>query len=166
MMELHDATLAAAAAFAGVLPGTQRPTAPRTYTVQTAQLVIPQVRINNAKGLAFEMWGQAAISPFTKYIPQVSVRPLTAGGALADFRVRLDALTMAGGKYGGVEYKSSFGAELTGNQARGIPLIRQYGAVVVGDNGGPAHPSGLLLPPFNVTLVRPPVDVNRSHNGR
>ena len=51
--------------------------------------------------------------------------------------------------------------ELTGNQPRGIPLIRQYGAVVVGDNGGAAHPSGLLLPPFEVTLVRPPVDVNR-----
>jgi hypothetical protein len=87
---------------------------------------------------------------------QVSVRPFTQSGDLANYRVRLDALgTDNAGGINLYDFKSSPTAGFTPNQQVGYPLLQQFGGQVVGGNGGLAYPAGTLIPPTPVTILRP-----------
>jgi filamentous hemagglutinin len=52
------------------------------------------------------------------------------------------------------EAKSSQNARLTANQSNAFPQLKDSGGVVVG-NGVPGYPPGTIIPPTQVTVVRP-----------
>jgi hypothetical protein len=87
---------------------------------------------------------------------QVSVRPYTNTGELADYRVRLDAIgSDDAGNMKLTDFKSSDTAGFTPNQRTGYPLLAKYGGVVVGNSGGESYPAGTVIPPTKVDVIRP-----------
>jgi RHS repeat-associated protein len=116
-----------------------------------------QVLANAAQGQAFEEEGVAYLENIqTDVQEQVSIRPYTESGDLADYRVRLDAVgTDESGNIQLTDFKSSETAGFTPNQQGGYPLLQQYGGEVVGNNGGLTYPAGTQIPPTQVTIIRP-----------
>jgi filamentous hemagglutinin len=112
---------------------------------------------NAANGRAFEQQGLNYLEGIQNNVAdQVSIRPFTESGDLANFRVRLDALgTDNTGTINLYDFKSSAGAGFTPNQQIGYPLLEQYGGQVVGGNGGLAYPAGTIIPPTPVQILRP-----------
>ena len=88
-------------------------------------------------GRAFEQQGLNYLQGVQNNVAdQVSIRPFTESGDLANFRVRLDARarTMLAALTCTIS-KLSAGAGFTPNQQIGYPLLEQYGGQVVGGNG-------------------------------
>jgi hypothetical protein len=112
---------------------------------------------NVASGRAFEQKGLDHLEGVqTDVQSQVSIRPYTDSGELADYRVRLDALGRdEAGNLHLTDFKSSDTAGFTPNQQTGYPLIEKYGGQVVGNNGGAAYPAGFQIPPTQVDVLRP-----------
>jgi len=125
--------------------------------LQDATQETPQILQNAANGRAFEQQGLNYLQTINSDVAeQVSVRPFTESGELADFRVRLDALgTDNSGNVNWYDFKSSATAGFTPNQEEGYPLLQKFGGQVVGGNGGLAYPAGTLIPPTSVTILRP-----------
>jgi RHS repeat-associated protein len=116
---------------------------------------VPQVVKNALQGRAFEEESIGKLVQ-TDVQEQVSVRPYTASGELADFRVRLDALGRdEAGNLRATDFKSSEKAGFTPRQTEGYPLLKDYGGQVVGNNGGLFYPAGFDIPPVRVDIVRP-----------
>ncbi|WP_419728009.1 hypothetical protein [Lichenicola sp.] len=117
----------------------------------------PTVTENAAQGKAFEAQGlQNLETTQTNVASQVSVRPYTDDGELADYRVRLDAIGQDDtNTLRLTDFKSSDTAGLTPNQTTGYPLLENNGGQVVGNAGGPDYPAGFQIPPTKVDIVRP-----------
>ena len=140
-------------------PRTQAPPPTWTTTRPINTQTPSQIRINQANGSAFQdVVDDWAYGIYTKNTTEVSVRPYTNNqGETAGYRVRVDNMssTRDTGDIVLIEAKSSETAPLTRNQARGYPLIEEYGGVVVGNNGNPHYPAGTVIPPTSVNIVRP-----------
>jgi RHS repeat-associated protein len=117
----------------------------------------PQYVQNFANGKAFEQQGLNYLEGVQNDVaPQVSVRPYTDSGDLADYRVRLDAIgTDDAGNLNLTDFKSSDTAGFSPNQANGYPLLQNNGGQVVGNNGLPFYPPGTQIPPTPVNIIRP-----------
>jgi hypothetical protein len=118
---------------------------------------LSQVQINAKAGAEFQSRVSAyGVQTLDNYVEEVSVRPYTADG-IADFRIRFDGLGTNPETQiiNTLEAKSSATAPLTPGQARGFPLIEEYGGVVVGKKGGALYPAGTVIPPNPVQIIRP-----------
>lgn len=117
----------------------------------------PTVTENAAKGKAFEKTGLDHLKTTQSDLrTQVSMRPFTESGELADYRIRLDAIGRDDtDTLRLTDFKSSDTAGLTSNQSSGYPLLEKYGGEVVGDNGGARYPAGFPIPPTDVDIIRP-----------
>jgi hypothetical protein len=112
---------------------------------------------NVEAGRAFEQRGLDHLETVQSNVEdQVSIRPHTETGELADYRVRLDAVgTDEAGTIRLTDFKSSDSAGFTPNQKAGYALLKEYGGQVVGNNGGAAYPAGTQIPPTEVDILRP-----------
>lgn len=117
----------------------------------------PTVTENAAKGKAFEAQGlQHLETTQTNIQDQVSVRPYLDNGDLADYRVRLDAISRDDtNTLRLTDFKSSESAGLTPRQTTGYPLLENNGGQVVGNGGGADYPAGFQIPPTKVDVLRP-----------
>ncbi|NPD68585.1 hypothetical protein HN018_01740 [Lichenicola cladoniae] len=117
----------------------------------------PTVTENAAKGKAFEAQGLEHLETTqTNIQDQVSVRPYLDNGDLADYRVRLDAISRDDtNTLRLTDFKSSESAGLTPRQTTGYPLLGNNGGQVVGNGGGADYPAGFQIPPTNVDVLRP-----------
>ncbi|MHB2058521.1 S-type pyocin domain-containing protein [Pseudomonas monsensis] len=109
-----------------------------------------QLEKNKEKGKAFEDQKERELRANT---PEVG-REVTAK-TKSGVRTRFDMLGRdADGNISCIECKSSETAPLTRNQKLAYPEIEESGAVVVG-KGKPGFPSGTVIPPTRVEIVRP-----------
>ncbi len=116
--------------------------------------------INIIRGGIFEdvVGDFLSASAFRNIQRQVTIRPLTARGALAKRSFRGDFLADDPATLlpSVVEAKSSYSASLTRpNQSRGFQVFGRNGGIVRGNGGGRAFPNGTQLPASPVRVIRP-----------
>jgi hypothetical protein len=119
---------------------------------------VAAVTRNAMKGRAFEEEGLGKLAAtHTNIRRQVTVRPYVDElGTLADYVVRLDAITVyEKGVLQLTDFKSSNLAGYTKRQRTGYPLLDKFGGQVVGANGGNPYPHGFQIPRTKVTTIRP-----------
>ena len=141
----------------GLITGTGTAAVETGVMIGTGAVAPSTIAENAAVGLAFDEEGSAyQATMFSTVRRQVSVRPYTDTGELADFRVRLDTMSQnQGGPAVLTDFKSSDTAGFTPRQTVGYPMLEQNGGQVVGDNGAPDFPAGFQIPPTSVDIIRP-----------
>jgi len=113
------------------------------------QKQVEQLEANRKQGDAFEKEvGTKLKETQSDVVKQITVK--TESGT----RTRLDFVGKEGETIILTEAKSSATAPLTVNQSNGFPEIAKSGATVVG-KGKPPFTGGTVIPPTEVTIVRP-----------
>ena len=119
---------------------------------ESAVSALSGVQANKAAGDAFESLKAGELRSnggYPQVEPQITLRTQSGIKTRIDITARDSA-----GNTCLFECKSSVTAPLTKNQSLAFPEIAKTGATVVGQ-GKPGFPGGTVIPPTNVTILRP-----------